>query len=443
MQIVALYKTFDGEEWIGASLASIYDHVDKIVMVHGRRSWTGEEDNRVKPVVAQWRQWRDTQNKIIEIDTDETTQELQYAAAFGTLDRLRPDIVWIVDCDEVWAEPEIMEMRRGLADAEIFPAYRASMQTYVKLPFYRVAPPYGEPMTFFRDWSWLAKSPRGNKAPSRPLEGAWFHHFTYVRRDWTAVERKLRGSCAADRGEQIVANWKEAVWDRLPYSVTQLHAFQRWRAKWDHIKPIWLGDIPEAARETALSFLPPGDGFCDGEEMVLAELACGNDLVVDLGTYRGRSAAILSLGAKRVVSYDVYEDVLWHQCKQDELDADSGYADRYESSQFSLCDVASSLLLFSNVELRQGLTSPAAADFPADSVDLVFVDADHSYDGCRSDYVSWLRPLKSGGIMLFHDCSDFHPGPQRLCRELESAGDCVQTMELPPYCGTLRAFRKV
>jgi predicted O-methyltransferase YrrM len=36
-------------------------------------------------------------------------------------------------------------------------------------------------------------------------------------------------------------------------------------------------------------------------------------------------------------------------------------------------------------------------------VDMVFVDADHSYEGCRADIEAWIPNLKAGGILAVHD----------------------------------------
>lgn len=36
-------------------------------------------------------------------------------------------------------------------------------------------------------------------------------------------------------------------------------------------------------------------------------------------------------------------------------------------------------------------------------VDMVFVDGDHSYDGCRGDIEIWLKHLKPGGLIVVHD----------------------------------------
>lgn len=36
-------------------------------------------------------------------------------------------------------------------------------------------------------------------------------------------------------------------------------------------------------------------------------------------------------------------------------------------------------------------------------VDLVFIDADHSYNGCKGDIEAWLPNIKPGGILAIHD----------------------------------------
>ena len=36
-------------------------------------------------------------------------------------------------------------------------------------------------------------------------------------------------------------------------------------------------------------------------------------------------------------------------------------------------------------------------------VDMVFIDGDHSYNGCKGDILAWLPNIKPGGIMAVHD----------------------------------------
>lgn len=38
-----------------------------------------------------------------------------------------------------------------------------------------------------------------------------------------------------------------------------------------------------------------------------------------------------------------------------------------------------------------------------DKVDLVYVDGDHTYKGCKGDIAAWMPHLKDGGLMIVHD----------------------------------------
>lgn len=35
---------------------------------------------------------------------------------------------------------------------------------------------------------------------------------------------------------------------------------------------------------------------------------------------------------------------------------------------------------------------------------FIFIDADHSYEGCKKDFLAWGRLVKLGGRVAFHDC---------------------------------------
>lgn len=45
----------------------------------------------------------------------------------------------------------------------------------------------------------------------------------------------------------------------------------------------------------------------------------------------------------------------------------------------------------------------AAADIPDGSLDFVFIDADHSYEGCKADIEAWAPKVKLGGLIAGHD----------------------------------------
>lgn len=45
----------------------------------------------------------------------------------------------------------------------------------------------------------------------------------------------------------------------------------------------------------------------------------------------------------------------------------------------------------------------AAKEVPDGSLDFVFIDADHSYEGCKQDIETWLPKLKKNGLLSGHD----------------------------------------
>ena len=56
------------------------------------------------------------------------------------------------------------------------------------------------------------------------------------------------------------------------------------------------------------------------------------------------------------------------------------------------------------------------------SVDLCFIDGDHSLEGCYTDISILYDKLKSGGVMLGHDCeenSQVEKAVKKFCNEKE------------------------
>lgn len=43
-------------------------------------------------------------------------------------------------------------------------------------------------------------------------------------------------------------------------------------------------------------------------------------------------------------------------------------------------------------------------------ISVLFIDGDHSYQGCKTDIESWYPHMKKGGVMFFHDHDETSPG---------------------------------
>jgi hypothetical protein len=79
------------------------------------------------------------------------------------------------------------------------------------------------------------------------------------------------------------------------------------------------------------------------------------------------------------------------------------------------------------------MDSRTAADKFADkSLDFVYIDADHSYAGCRGDIIAWAQKVKAGGILAGHDYYNRPPFEVRRAVADICGGPCGITHEPSP-----------
>jgi predicted O-methyltransferase YrrM len=69
----------------------------------------------------------------------------------------------------------------------------------------------------------------------------------------------------------------------------------------------------------------------------------------------------------------------------------------------SLCTLMARHDVGANVELIVG-DSQRGSHAEVHDIDLLFVDGDHSYEGCLADLRNWFPKLVSGGHVVLHDC---------------------------------------
>lgn len=61
--------------------------------------------------------------------------------------------------------------------------------------------------------------------------------------------------------------------------------------------------------------------------------------------------------------------------------------------------------------------NPVTAKLVNRKIDVLFIDGDHSYEGCSKDIAVWYPCMAEHGVMLFHDCDDTSPGVVQAVKE--------------------------
>ena len=123
--------------------------------------------------------------------------------------------------------------------------------------------------------------------------------------------------------------------------------------------------------------------------------------VVEIGSWKGKSTYCLAKGLRdgRVIAIDPFD-----------ASGDEASAKIYEKTggevplleQFKRNMEGRGVL--SKIECWQGLSTAFADKIKAlGPIDLLFIDGDHSIEGCDFDYLNYSPGLKSGGYLLFHD----------------------------------------
>lgn len=65
--------------------------------------------------------------------------------------------------------------------------------------------------------------------------------------------------------------------------------------------------------------------------------------------------------------------------------------------------------------------------------DLLFIDGDHSYQGCLNDLNNWWNKLSIGGHVILHDCCLFTEVQKAV---IDFLNDKKVEFIIPPYRGT-------
>jgi SAM-dependent methyltransferase len=170
------------------------------------------------------------------------------------------------------------------------------------------------------------------------------------------------------------------------------------------------------------------DGWMPEPELRwLAQLAQSARTIIEIGSWKGRSTRALADNAAAAVpgaQGAVYAVDHWQGQLFDPTAGPSVEIARHGSDAVFgefLRNVGD--LINANRLAVMRMPSSAAANRLAERAvvaDMVFIDGDHQYDGCKADVLAYRRLLRPGGLLCGHDYNGLprHAGVQRSVDEL-------------------------
>jgi predicted O-methyltransferase YrrM len=135
--------------------------------------------------------------------------------------------------------------------------------------------------------------------------------------------------------------------------------------------------------------------------------ATGRGVIVEIGSWKGRSTTWLASGA-RLAGLRVYA-IDPHRGSREDPAADTLNEFLDNLARSGLADVVEPMVM----------TSEEAAARIAGPIELLFIDGDHSYEAVRRDAELWLPRVMDGGTVMFHDVATAaYTGPRRIVRRM-------------------------
>lgn len=155
----------------------------------------------------------------------------------------------------------------------------------------------------------------------------------------------------------------------------------------------------------------------DDDVRWLAAQARTRHTIIELGPYQGRSTRALADNSPGVVyAIDNWNASINHW--QPDRNA-------RKACQDNLADlIASGKVHLIEHDSQAGLPS----ELPGVVADMLWIDADHSYEAVAADIRHFAPLVKAGGLVCGHDYSVWHPDVQRAVDE--AYGDRVQTIDI-------------
>lgn len=144
------------------------------------------------------------------------------------------------------------------------------------------------------------------------------------------------------------------------------------------------------------------DGFLSRNEALglykTASSLAMNSVAVEIGSWKGKSTYCIAKGLRKskLIAIDPFDA---SGDPASEVTYNSKQGEKPLLQQFK--SKMNELRVLDRIEIYQGYSQDFAGSIG--DIDFLFIDADHSIDGCNSDFVGYADSVKIGGYIAFHD----------------------------------------
>jgi predicted O-methyltransferase YrrM len=150
----------------------------------------------------------------------------------------------------------------------------------------------------------------------------------------------------------------------------------------------------------------------EGETLYnLAKNCSGRGVIVEIGSWKGRSTIWLASGSKKGNKVKIYAIDPHTGSSEHQKEGEKVWT--FEEFKKNIKDAKVDDIIIPLVQ-----TSKEAAKNFNQPVELIFIDGAHEYEFVKLDFDLWFPKVIEGGIMAFHDTIGW-PGPKKV------VADCV------------------
>ncbi len=196
-------------------------------------------------------------------------------------------------------------------------------------------------------------------------------------------------------------------------------------------------------------FLNTIKGFMDDDEALrlydLSLAASKTGPVLEIGSYCGRSAAIIGSACKQnsgiLFSIDHHTGSEEQQPGEQYFDPDLYDEETLSVNTFPLFRQTLSLAGLEDTVVPIVCTSKTAGRMWKTPLSMVFIDGGHSFEAAHTDFLTWAPHIIPGGFLVIHDIF-FNPReggrPPRQVYEEALATGYYDTLEMTKTLGVLQ-----